>query len=217
MRVQPIAFGTTWLLTGVALTVLAAFVLGVFPTGSNGADNHVVGASQPIEVHGAWTLSLLNIDGSVARTVEFNNALGGLGPEYIAEFLAGDRTVGKWQVHLFGPDQASHPCVTSSGFGSACAATEVAYVPGPNDPAFFPGLTSEVPDAELVLSGSVTAQRNGTISSVHTTLGGCASSTSVDDCDAGTLGSSITFTDLVTPIDVIANQVVAIEVVLSFQ
>ena len=95
MRVQPIAFGTTWLLTVVALTVLAAFVLGVFPTGSNGADNHVVGASQPIEVHGAWTLSLLNIDGSVARTVEFNNALGGLGAEYLADFFCRRQDRGK--------------------------------------------------------------------------------------------------------------------------
>ena len=42
MRAQPIAIGTTGLISGVIITILAAFVLGVLPTGPNGSIDSLV-------------------------------------------------------------------------------------------------------------------------------------------------------------------------------
>ncbi len=120
MRAQPIAFGTTGLITGVVLTVLAAFALGVLPTGSNGSIVRVVDTSPPIEVHGDWTLTLLDLDGSVVRTVAFENALTGFGAGKLAEFLAGEQTVGTWKVNLSGDNG---PC-DDGGNAIACVASE---------------------------------------------------------------------------------------------
>ena len=173
-----------------------------------------MGASQPIELHGDWTLKLLDLDGSVIRTVEFENALVAGGGGTLAELLAGERTVGTWRVFLNGDNG---PCETG-GIAFGCLAHEEAG----DSSSLFSGLTSVEPDSgdnadKVVLSGSVTAQRTGTIDSVQTSLYHCPPETATDSCGSGFAVSGITSAVLGSPINVIANQVIAIEVVLSFQ
>ena len=204
------------LFTGVVLTVLAAFVVGALPSGAKAHSARVLGASQPIEVHGDWTLKLFDVDGSLARTIEFENALSPFGDQAIAEFISGFKAPGRWSVALDGG--ADPACVGPAG-PKGYVVTEA------DDPSIqthlFKTLTLEVPHAgenadAFVLNGTMTAQRTETITRVSTGVGSCEPDTTPTDCTASG-GRVITLTDLAEAVDVILNQQVHVEGVLSFQ
>jgi hypothetical protein len=112
------------------------------------------------------------------------------------------------------------PCELSIGGPAICVAVDESE-PEPTTNNAFRGLTSVAPDVgdnadNLVLSSTITTQNNGTIPQVVAQMGSCPPSMSVDNCLADLI-FTVTSANLDQAIDVIANQVVAFEVVLSFQ
>jgi hypothetical protein len=65
------------------------------------------GAGEGIQIHGWWTIEIRNRDGSVAKHVEFENALIGDGPAVLAALLSGNFVAGSWQLIVAGTQS---PC-----------------------------------------------------------------------------------------------------------
>jgi hypothetical protein len=63
-------------------------------------------------MRGWWTIEIRNRDGSVARHVEFENALISVGPSLLAGLLSGNLVAGSWEL-LVGGNPG--PCSSSSG------------------------------------------------------------------------------------------------------
>jgi len=159
--------------------------------------------AEGITVHGHWRLDIHNEDGSLDRTVEFENALEPTGAELLAQLLVGQAV----------PEATMWSIVVSGG-----------GVPGPCGTAnCFIVATTEVPNpGEILLSGALTAEQDGTVGRVVTNVPICQSSTTApDDCS----GSNTTFTlksasddagDEFDPVPVTAGQLLQVAVTLSF-
>jgi len=147
-----------------------------------------------INVHGAWTLDIRNPDGTLAKHVEFENALEPDGADYLASLLAGVDTVGVWNLTIVtspgicGPDELPTGCSINT------------------DPEG--GLTVEVIEDSgadiLRLSGEVVAARDGTVFEVKTRQG----------------DPSIAFTHKILALedqaDVVAGQQILVKVDITF-
>lgn len=176
------------------------------------------GPTQGIQVHGHWTIDVLEPDGKLVNHVEFDNALVTSGEEFLSQILAHDSSVGAWVIFLDGPS-GNKICNTILGIQSTCTITE--YVPSSLGPNVAGGLTSDAPSSgansgSFVLAGSIEAANQGIVSSVSTGLRECA--TSVAPVDFMTCGSTVTtFTAAAIPdVPVLLGQTVDITVVISF-
>src|SRR5712692_7791334 len=59
------------------------------------------GLGQGIQVHGWWTISVLNPDGTLVRHTEFENALqSGTGDLMLAQILGAQTSIGAWEVNV---------------------------------------------------------------------------------------------------------------------
>jgi hypothetical protein len=80
------------------------------------------GIGQGIQVHGWWTISVLNPDGSQAQHAEFENALvAGSGDLLLAEILGAQATVGAWDLKVV--DGRNSRGITLSTVDSSLTAT----------------------------------------------------------------------------------------------
>lgn len=71
------------------------------------------GKAEGIQIHGQWTIEVRNRDGSVAKHVEFENALTpDDGPFLLAGLLSGNLTTGAWSIWL-----AATPSACVNGLG----------------------------------------------------------------------------------------------------
>lgn len=179
------------------------------------------GSSSPgegIKVHGDWTITLRNPDGSIARVHEFKNALSAQwGAPKLMRFLNGTHVPGPWAISLVFTAQSG--CAPSA----QCLITEPAPVNGysnPNSHDLIKDISPAGVDAgKLVLRGSVRMTSAADLSLVTTSVLICPVATPlvcVPYQDA--VGSSEEFTRRVlsSPIAVAADQLVEIKVVISF-
>jgi hypothetical protein len=93
------------------------------------------GTGEGIQIHGQWTIEVHNRDGSVAKHVEFENALdANSGVFLLAGLLSGNLTPGPWQIQVYGDVS---PCMNASScflvppaainmFYPSCSASPVA-------------------------------------------------------------------------------------------
>lgn len=168
------------------------------------------GRSGAIHVHGHWTITVRNPDGSVSSRREFENSLVAAGPKFLAALLAGQTTQFNWAVKLgtLCGTQAAVPCYLGEP-------------PLANDPIavnFFktglvPQLSVSSPatgtnSGKLVLAGSATAIYAGQITDVST----------IAVIPAGNADSIMGFsgTNLQQPIAVQVGQIMNVTVVFSF-
>jgi len=170
------------------------------------------GAGQEgIKVHGDWTLTVRNPDGTIAALHQFKNALVTVegAPTLLASLLLGTATTGHWSITL-GVLGTTGTC----GASPVCVITE--------STAAFPGhssnLTKTVPttgqDAgKFVLRGSVRFVNADLIGVVSTSLTTCASSTT-PTCSNGSF--QFTRKELAQGIQVSQDQLVEVKVVISF-
>lgn len=164
-----------------------------------------------IKVHGDWTLTVRNPDGTVAAVHEFKNALvTALGADRrLASMLGGDLVPGQWVVG-FGVTPSD-----GCGGNGGCYITEM-----PLPTSHSTNLTKTIPTGgldfgKLVLRGSVRMVKAASISIVFTQLTTCAGTTAPNTCAAA---NYVEFTrkSLDALVPVAADQLVEVKVVISF-
>ena len=90
-----------WILAIAALAVLIGVAGGAYWYGGNGANesalvlNRAPAASDGIKVHGDWTLTVSNPDGSVDSVHEFENDLSDIGHGLLLLLMRGDEGIHK--------------------------------------------------------------------------------------------------------------------------
>ena len=175
----------------VSLLVMAAALQAQAPATSPG------GPSEGIKVHGRWTIAVLNADGTVASRHEFDNALTN-GRTVLAQLLSRFRShVGDWTIKLEG---------TSGGSGQVFWIEEHF---GSWPPPIGKLAVTLILQSRVELNGSI--QAAGPVS-IHEV------STVVETCRDTGCPEAWEFTRhvLSAPINVAANQIVQVKVVISF-
>jgi len=174
------------------------------------------GPVEGLRVHGHWTIEVRNPDGTVVERRDFENALSiGSGDVHLVNVLARTRAAGTWTITANGnPNQI---CEEPAGTPNICWIME-STDPTPSVGNVYKTLTTSVSGGTLVLNGTVTAQRDGQITSVSTRDNYCASSVSPASCTGGSTAGSFGFTAtlLGTPVSVLTGQQVQVRVVISF-
>jgi len=173
---------------GISDVQEAAQVAAVQPANTTSAEAQPArapeGSGDGIQVHGHWTIVVRDPDGTIADVREIENALDPNGAIALAYWLGRSNYVGYWSIHVYeaaANGVAVGPCVSSSGGGAWCKLVEPTAETA--DTWRFPNLQVSVPTAQsspnqfkLVLSGSATAGKAGSINTVFTSVGSCQSS-----------------------------------------
>jgi hypothetical protein len=190
--------------------------LGAFAAG--GSASAARAGAGGVKVHGQWTVVVRSKSGQVVRRYNFHNefqALGASGGDgAFSAILAGNNVAGDWDVSLQG-----NACPASNG--NFCQlfepdASPSFFAPGADTKNLVVTVPTGAPDAfKIVLSGSVPATNDGTITRVSTGLQKCSAGSTVgQDCSIGY--NAITDRTLSSPITVSAGQSMAVTVKLSF-
>ena len=203
------------MLVAAAAAAAAAMAIATHGTAQNAA-KAPGSTADGVKVEGHWTLTLKNPDGRVVLVRRFHNE-----PTYankaIATILARVYTPSYWYIEL--------NSTNATGFNGAClsaGAPSGCLIIDPSDsypvPQAFKTLTTSAGafQSTIVLTGSITAQRNGVVDDVSTHLGIC--SPTVAPSTACGLSQSWNFTDrtLSTPISLVTGQQLLVTVTLSF-
>lgn len=189
----------------VAVVALAAaLMLGGAP---------IAHAQQGIKVHGDWTLTVRNPDGTVVARYEFKNSLSVMfgADKLMAQILAGAVTPGYWTVTLTG-----NPPTICNANNAPCRIAET----GAPSIANSENLTVEIPTSgplanKVVLTGSLKIASAGAIVRVGTVLSACANTVAPASCNDQNQ-NDLTEKILASPVPVVANQTVDVVVVISF-
>ena len=219
--------GLVVVVTAVTLGLVFGFTSGQ-PQSTQGTLASLQSAEGPkegIQVHGHWTIDVLNPDGTLAEHREFENALAGsTASTMLCDILGRLNCAAGWTIDLSG---------TTGGANSAFrfSKTMIYESSSPTnldtDLGYFKTLTVSVPtsgdnNGKLVLSGTATAYQDGQFNTVTTTI----TEESNQDLPApvywhGTTDLShwmvpFTVKTLSDPISLSAGQEVLVTVVISF-
>lgn len=167
-----------------------------------------------IGVHGAWKVTVLEPDGSMAATTEFTNDLV---PQHLLNaLLTRELSTGSWVIDLKSPSIVEPLCEGSRTCRIVEPLSTVAGADATNLKLEFVAFDSGGPNRTR-LSGSVEITDDGEIAAVETLNHLCHGSRSPDDCAAegGQILVGLTATKL-DPIPVAAGQIVQVEVEISF-
>jgi len=186
--------------------VLLVSLAGVFPVTAE--------TEEGIKIHGHWKIEILEPDGTLVSSYEFENAF--VGAPTLMEFLKRDSTPGIWSVILQDTGMDPGAC-DLGGNPESCVVTESS---NPNSGSnLFKNLT--VTDGlNFVLAGSATASYSATVTEVWTHVGSCLGSVAPVSCtDAMTsLANGLPFTvvTLGTPQPVAVGQIIQVTVTITF-
>jgi hypothetical protein len=167
--------------------------------------------SEGITVHGQWTITVRNPDGTVAATHKFENSLLATGATLLVQVLARQKAVQYWQVRLINKDG----CVCNrAGNRVDCGIIDSSLTPDVSTD--FATLSVSAPSTgpnagKLVLSGTAPAAFDGQIKAVTTSVG----NTCAPNSCSSTTWSPFTAA-FPAPISVQAGQTMDVTVVLSF-
>jgi hypothetical protein len=202
------------------VALLAAFSVALTLTTAHGpvAANQPgkPGSTETIKVEGNWTLEVRNRDGSVASVQHFQNDPT-QAAQAISTILTRSYSPGYFWMSL-GSNSANGPCI-SAGNPTSCILTD------PNDGGSFTANSSTFKtlttsqsgfQATITLKGSITAQRNGVVDQVDTSIWVCPSSTPPNTpCNSGAFWP-FTARTLAAAIPLVTGQQLLVTVVLSF-
>ena len=165
------------------------------------------GTAEGIKVHGDWVIEVRDPDGSLVQRREFQNAISTTGAERLAQVLARESRFNGWHIVLTGSDAfVTSPCLLSNGNIFQCRITETS-----TESNYFPNLSVTRNGGQLILSGTATAQRDGDIADVDTSVGLC------DYTNTSSCSSPLNFTfQSITPISVSTGQSILATVTISF-
>ena len=153
------------------------------------ASNNSAGHSEGIQVHGHWTIEVREPDGALVSRQEIDNDLQAGGAKRLSMVLGRRSSVGKWWITMSDIGvTARGACLLPDGSPVSCTIIEGPDL-GVAPSAFFPNLTVQVPESgpnqdKLVLSGTVTAARDGYITRVQSNFRTCPASVAPADCPA---------------------------------
>jgi hypothetical protein len=172
-----------------------------------------------ITVHGHWTIEVINPDGSLAERREFENALNG--DNILTALLSRNNSMGPWAIILVAATIDQNAFQTVSGASTYGSIVENTYPETPETaPFIFETLIVSQTSSPntVVLSGTATAQRNGSIKDVGTQVWLLNKSLppSNDYTALGLGNSSFTATTLADAVNLTTGQQVAVTVVISF-
>ena len=145
------------------------------------ASNNSAGHSEGIQVHGHWTIEVREPDSALVSRQEFDNDLQAGGAKRLSMVLGRRSSVGKWWITMSDIGvTARGACLLPDGSPVSCTIIEGPDL-GVAPSAFFPNLTVQVPESgpnqdKLVLSGTVTAARDGYITRVQSNFRTCPAS-----------------------------------------
>lgn len=172
---------------------------------------------ETIKVHGHWTITIRNSDGTVAREHRFENALAlhlGAGP-LLATLLSGDAVSGQWTVGL-----NTSPSTGCNPNGAPCLIVENASTIAANSRDLVVTSPATGPDVgKTIITGSVRVASDASIIVVGTFLTTCAANVPASACVTSTgagAGPGFTQKVLATPIPVVQGQLLDVKVVISF-
>lgn len=169
-----------------------------------------------IKVHSHWLIEVRNPDGTLASRREFDNTLTSQGATVLASILARKDTVGDWVIRLIGTSSAAQPCLQGPTPDS-CVVAESKIAP-----KFPPGTSANLVVAttanllSVQLTGSVTAQRDGNVGSVTTTLFLCDAFAPATCLGTETLSVTFTQASVTPPQPVVTGQQIQVTVTISF-
>lgn len=184
----------------LGLLTLALAILTPNPVWAQNADEGL--ASEGISVHGHWIIEVYDGSHLVDRR-EFDNALAAGGDIFLADLLSGENSIGTWFIVV-----GDNICDLGDD-GSPDLCTVVAAVSSPD-------LGGD--SGQLRLEAFLTAELDGSITSVRTKGALCSPDTAPSGCITDQIISSPAFTEksLASPIDVVAGQRVSVTVIISF-
>lgn len=194
---------------GSVLALTCGLLMFVTPVGAQAPASGLAG---DVKVHGNWTIDVRDADGTLARHVEFSNALF---PDtgHLGRLLGRLNSIGYWSVTLY--DQQASPCKGATAGSDECVLIEAPATSGINGANLFRTLTISNTGSNqsvVVLQGTATALVNGQITDVRSNFGTCPSS----PCTAASLALPFTYHTLPTPITVVQGQVIQVRVQISF-
>jgi hypothetical protein len=195
MRLTAIALGLMLGGTFPALAQEAAAPGGPKPPGSEG-----------IKVHGHWTIEVREPDGRLVSHREFENALY-RGGRALASMMGRGVTALAWAVFL-GPYPG--PCTHDDGTPAPCEINEPSHPrTGHEVSKNLQVVVGTFPfDDTIKLTGSTTAAKSTSISTVYSQMLGAAA--------FGNVVYEFSSRDLATPVPVAAGQIIQVSVVFSF-
>jgi hypothetical protein len=184
---------------------------------------------QGIKLHGHWIIDVKNPDGTLAAHRDFQNALQFDGEQLLLGLLSGDAVAGGYEVFFTSPTGQTSPC-TSGQYPFCVIVQSTTASPGVFGCANYycvTGLTLTSTfgaGASMKLAGNLTAPGAGVIGSVGTGFNACGSQaapvTNISpatcaSATTGALGGTMTLANI-TPISVVAGQIIQITVTFTF-
>lgn len=195
-------------------TLLAAALTLALPLAAQKPAQPSGAVQQGIHVSGYWKIDIRNADGSLAKHVEFENALTSF--PFSASALGAQSAVGPFAIEMTA-GSGDTPCNTGS-----CYLYQNTY----NNFTCFSGrtcfntLTETVANATIQLAGSFTATRNGNIGNVYSVITMCPATYTTNACrtDANAAQTNGAFTSfaLPSPVTIASGQIVQVSVTISF-
>jgi len=206
-------------------------IVAAADTGASSDDWTNVG----IQVHGHWTIDVLDADGTLASHTEFENALDDRGKPLLQSLLSGisgnvtAQKMGTWAIQVSSgnatkPFEYNGSPVTYANIIDANASNVSPWL------NYFYNLTVSCmgdPNYELVLQGYATAKYDGVIGSVLTSADACdaTADSSTSACTSWSIGSGKVLTQTQiqdtggnpTPVEVKADQIISVKVAISFE
>ena len=204
------------LVGGLAVVLLA----GLVAAGCGApADNSASQPEEGIKVLGHWTIEVRSPDGSLVERREFDNALSVTGNWVLTRFLGRQKSVGFWYIGTSGT-KADQPFLDDNGDPNWGLLAE-ADAPETGN-WIFKTLTVTVPtegdnEHKLVLSGTATAQKDGVISGVNTSVSLDAPTNAPSSPSAVGFPNYVTTTLLSPSVAVTEGQQLLFTVVISFE
>ena len=206
-----------------AAAILMVSSLGLFYPGTVSSGQSPVkatssspsgGPREGIKVHGHWTIVIRNPDDKLVARHEFKNALTQFGSQILSGFLRGQFRPGEWAIRLSSDGGGNEPCLGSVTQQPCLIYEATSQHANSSFPNSFKTLTISTNSPffnHTNLNGTATAQRNGVISHVATLLESCPP----EGCDHFGHGA-FTQTQIPSPINVVAGQIIQVTVVISF-
>jgi hypothetical protein len=182
--------------------LVLALAIALAPSGASG------GSDESVAVSGHWLIEVRDPDGTLVTRREFHNAL--TGASRLAEHVRGVFTPGPMRVVLA---CAFATCVNPCP--NRCSVTEARAV-GAASTSLFKNLTVTTLPTGFELRGFVVASTDGAITTVQTFVGLCPPNVAPANCVVSQEATSLTGTNLSSPVPVASGQQVLVTVAVSF-